>query len=246
MGLRRWVTQGLEDGVAAVGDGGHPKNGELGLGDAHVAREFGHGAAGAAGGVFADALAWKDFALQDDFGAGNGLGRDGDTVHQLHGTAPQSSGDGQFIQAERRSRRLEARGHVDGRIQADADRDWQRAAGGFGFGAELVDVAAGDEVDAEAVRCLEAEAVNRDVRFAGLGILGPQEAEGDVGSGVAAGVGDGGQQSAEIERRAQDDLLARGAGAGNRDWGQRVVEGIQQIERKTCGRASQQERGPLA
>jgi hypothetical protein len=59
-------------------------------------------------------------------------------------------------------------------------------------------------------------------------------------------VGDGGQQRAEIERRAQDDLLARGAGAGNRDWGKRVVEGIQQIERKTGGRASQQERGPLA
>ncbi len=156
----------------------------------------------------------------------------------------QPAGHRQFVEAQGDGGRLEACGQVDGGVEANADGNRKGLAQAFGLGAELVDVAAGNEVDAEGIGALHAQPVNGDVGGAGFGVARSDQSHGDVRPGIALSVGGGGNQAAQVEGRTDDHFLAGGSFDGHR-W-PRVIERFEEVEGQPLDGAAHEQGGTLA
>ncbi|EEG24045.1 hypothetical protein EIKCOROL_01330 [Eikenella corrodens ATCC 23834] len=190
---------GAQNRIFAMGNRFHFDYGQGGLGIAGIAGEFRHGLAGVAVLIFAHAHIGQQFAFNHHFGMGDGAFVDGEAFGHFHSVAAQRAGNAQFVEAQRRGGRLEAGGDFNGGIHADADGNRQRFAGGFGFLAEGVDVAAGGKPHGKLVFALHAQAVDGDVRFAGFWVGGIAQTHREIRAGVFHGVGGCGQQGAQVE-----------------------------------------------
>ncbi len=134
----------------------------------------------------------------------------------------QRAGDLELVLVERRDR---LRGQQGQGIDADRDRDIERLAVPFGGSVELAEVARQNQ-DAQLVRALELQPVDRDVLAAGFGIARDHQPGGDVGAGVELMMGRQRQQFLQIDRVAVRHLLAGSTAGGDLAPRQRLVGGV--------------------
>ncbi len=193
-------------------DGAHADHRHRRLRAPQITREFRHRVAATGQHILRHAFVRQDLAFDHNFGVRDGFRRHRHARREFHGALPYRSSHAQFVEPEWRSGRLETRGQVDGRVQPDVDRNGQRAPGSFGLLAEHVDVAAGNEIDAQTIRRNGAHSMDRHVGGTGLRIFGAYQPHGEEWPGVVRGVCRDGQQAQDIERGAMHDLLARRGG----------------------------------
>jgi hypothetical protein len=84
---------------------------------------------------------------------------------QLHTLAADGAGRAEFIIAERRRGRLEARGDFNGGIHPDGNGNRQRLAGSLGFFGKTPVPPAGHEIHGNLVTALQTKAVDGDIGF---------------------------------------------------------------------------------
>ena len=238
----------LHDRMQPVGYGGYAHDRGLRIGGAAVAGKFGHGLAVAGLGVFGDAHMGQDFAFDDVLRPCQSLGIHSQTGALFHGPPAQRSGDGQFVEADGRHGRLEARAEIDGGIKPDADGHGQRLARGLGLGAEHVDVAARREPDGQGIRPLQTHAVDGHVLVVVFRIFPVQEAHRDIRPGVLGGIGGRGDEAAQIKPRlvgAVHGFLTRG---NSLDGGRldEVLKGIHEVPAEALRLRAEQQGGALA
>ena len=121
------ANTGLHDGAFPVGNGFHLEQPALMGSGSIIAGKLRHGKARMAVLVLHHMVAaGENLSLNNILGVGNSVFVDRHALDKLHWTLAERSGDGQFIETQRRSRRLKAGSHFNGRVHTDGNGDGQR------------------------------------------------------------------------------------------------------------------------